>query len=134
MMDETKGASRIMQFAEETDFVEVMFARSQTQASECLQLLLDRAIPARLEETDGPVSRTGVAILVPNGRMIEASELLAARVDDDADAEEVEGDEGLDDLDDDYDDEEDDDDDYDDDEDDFDDDDEEEEFEEEEEV
>ncbi len=132
MMDEKMSTSNTLNCTSEKDFVEVMFAKSMPEARECVGYLLEQEIPARLENTGGAVPACGVAILVPNERLIEASELLAARADCVEDVEEPESEEEFDDLDDDFDDEEDDD--FDDDEDDDLDDDEEEDFEEEEEV
>lgn len=134
MMDETMGPSNTMNCTGEKDFVEVMFARSMPEARDFVSYLLEQEIPARLENTGGAVPACGVAILVPSDRMIEAAELLAARVDAEDDSDEVEGEEEFDDLDDDYDDEDDEDDEFDDDDDEFGDDDEEEEFEEEDDI
>lgn len=132
MMDETMATANTLQSAGEVEFVEVMFARTMEEARDCVSFLLERDVPARIESQPGMQPAYGVAVLVPGDRMIEASEMLAARADDEEEEEEEE-DEFEDDLEDDFDDDEDDD--FDDDEDDgLDDDDEELEEEEEEEV
>jgi hypothetical protein len=131
MVDDGMGARKVMEGSASTGFVEVMFASTRDEASDCCHLLEDANIPARLEDTLGRSRETGVAVLVPADRLVEATEFLVSRVGHEMGSDEDEGefgDEDADDLDDDYDDDEDDDDDYDDD---LDDDEEEEEDEEE---
>ncbi len=127
MMDETMGIANTVKCAEETDFVEVMFARNTQEAKDCIQFLLENQVPSRLESERGKQAEYGVAVLVPSDRMIEATELLAARAQLEDEDEEGEDEELDDDLDDDLDDEDDDfedddDDDLEDDDDDLDDD------------
>jgi len=106
--------------SEPDGFVEVMFAKSKSEASQCCQVLGEQSIPARVEDDDPAAHLCGVAVLVPAAQFLEASELLASlsQHDDDleADYEDEEEDEELDDEED-YDDEfdDDEDDDYDDD-------------------
>ena len=57
-------------------FVEVMFAKSQHEASDLRHLLTERSIPVRLEKNPAAISRSGIAVLVPAARLVEASELL----------------------------------------------------------
>ena len=57
-------------------FVEVMFAKSQHEASDLRHLLTERNIPVRLEKNPEAISRSGIAVLVPAARLVEASELL----------------------------------------------------------
>lgn len=133
MMDETMGTANTVNYAEQTDFVEVMYARSLQEARECISFLLERDVPSRLETERGMQPDYGVAVLVPTDRLVEASELLAAMAQLEEEGEEAEEDELDDDVDDDLDDDDDDfddDDDLDDDDDDLDDDEEEEEEEE----
>ena len=81
-----KSADCLERF-EDGGFVEVMYAKSQGEATECCGLLAERDIPARIECAAGAAPRLGVAVLVPRNRLVEASELLAAHVRDDDDDE-----------------------------------------------
>jgi hypothetical protein len=101
-----------------------MFAKSLGEAKECCDLLEEVRIPARFE--NDPTADRGIPILVPEDRLVDASELLAARVqhdsvdeeEDDVDVYDEDDTEDVDDVDDDddyEDDEDDEDDDFDDD-------------------
>lgn len=113
MVDEGFGSGSLLQKVEGDSFVEVMFAKSRDEADGCKGLLLERQIPARLEVDPNVAKRCGIAVLVPADRLIEASELLASKAQDDDDLEEFDDDDDEDDADD-YDDDYDDGDDYDD--------------------
>ncbi len=67
----------------EAEFVEVMFAKSSDEASQCRTLLEDRGIAARVRFDGGDVRDTGVPVLVPADCLDDAAELLAMRVQDD---------------------------------------------------
>jgi hypothetical protein len=117
MLNDGFGARKVLDRALGADFVEVMFAKSLDEAKECCHLLEDVQIPSRFE--NGPDADRGVAVLVPEDRLVDASELLATRVQhesvDESDMSDVLDEEDVDDVDDvddddDYDDEEDDDD------------------------
>ncbi len=116
MVDDTRTSKRIENL-DNGGFVEVMFAKSQHEAADLCNLLEEQHIPVRLEESTGPVSHSGIALLVPSARLVEASELLAGfdqeeeeeEFDDDAgddEEEEYEDEDEDDDFDDDFDDEE----------------------------
>jgi len=118
MVDQKVGTNEAVDALDETQFVEVMFARNEEEATACCSLLGENQIASRQSRTGIADDDRGVAILVPEANQDEALELLALRAqDDDGDEDEFEED-GDDDFDDD-----DDDDDYDDDLDDDDDDD-----------
>lgn len=127
MKDETMGSGNVLHWVDGTKYVEVMFAKSVSEARECIGFLEDQLIPARLENTRELAQNCGVAVLVPADRFVDASELLAARDEEEGVDSDVESDEDLEDADDDADDEEEDDED-----DEFDDDDDEDEDDEEE--
>lgn len=119
MADQGMGSGNLTYEAEPTAFVEVMFAKSVQEAEDCCVLLEEREIPARFERASGFASSLGVPVLVPPSLLIEASEVLAFRAEDDDDGGddfEEDGDEDADDDDDDEFDFDDDDDDEDDDE------------------
>jgi len=107
MVDEGYGSGNLLQKIEGEGFVEVMFAKSTSEADGCMGFLLERQIPARLEVDPNVAKRCGIAVLVPASRLIEASELLATKAQDDDDFEEFddEDEDDDDDYDDDYDDE-----------------------------
>ncbi len=63
--------------------VEVMFAKSLDEAFGCRTLLQEQDIPARVEDGATASRRCGIAILVPSDRLVEASEVLATRTQDD---------------------------------------------------
>ncbi len=72
------------------DYVPVVVARSRLQAEEICELLSDQDIPAVVEDDpcqiDEPAPtkiRRGVAVLVPEALLDEASEILAHQEDDD---------------------------------------------------
>ena len=93
----------------EAEFVEVMFAKSSDEASQCRTLLEDRGISARVRFDGGDVRDTGVPVLVPADCLDDAAELLAMRVQDDdeengEDLTDVDSDDDDDDEDDDLDD------------------------------
>ncbi|HVP10378.1 MAG TPA: hypothetical protein VMV94_04225 [Phycisphaerae bacterium] len=108
MVDEGLGSGNTLEKTEDNAFVEVMFAKSLIEANGCENLLQKHEIPARVEIDSEVTRRCGIAILVPADRLIEASELLASRAQDEEDPDDYEDDEEE--LDDDFDD----DDDYDD--------------------
>lgn len=86
-------------------FVEVMFAKSQHEASDLCQLLTGRNIPVRLESSPEAVAQFGIAVLVPPDHLVAASELLAGfdqdeeeeEFDDDDEDDEFEDDDDIDD-------------------------------------
>lgn len=104
MVDEDIGPENTIERTGDESFVEVMFAKSLDEAAGCRTLLLERRIPARVEVDSEIAKRCGIAVLVPADRLIEASELLASRAQDEDgdfdDYEEEEDDEDLDDFDD----------------------------------
>ena len=99
------------------EYVAVVYAESQDGAERCLTLLETHGIPAVIEETTPRRRRTsGISVLVPDGRLDEASDLLATHeamsglnVNTAFDVKDgpVDDDEEADDADDDFDDEED---------------------------
>ncbi len=101
MADEGVGSRDLVEKIESEGFVEVMFTRSMSEATDCRSLLLNRQIPAEVESDPKVSSQCGVAVLVPADRLIEASELLAVRAQDNEDLDD-DSDE-VDDLDDDED-------------------------------
>ena len=123
MIDDTR-TSDCIEDLDSGGFVEVMFAKSQHEAADLCNLLEEQHIPVRLEESKGAVSRSGIALLVPSARLVEASELLTG-LDQEEEEEEFDDDVGDDEEDEEYEDE-DEDDDFDDD---FDDEEEDEEYE-----
>lgn len=94
-------------------FVEVIFAKNREDADQIRALLTASAIPSEIESDMAATAQRGVAVLVPADKLVQASEILTVRAEDDDDF--IDDDEG-DDEDDDYDDDFEDDDDYDDDE------------------
>ncbi len=101
-----ESGGNTVQRTAEAEFVEVMFAKSSDEASQCRTLLEDRGISARVRFDGGDVRDTGVPVLVPADCLDDAAELLAMRVQDD---DEVDGEDLTDvDSDDDDDDEDDD--------------------------
>ncbi len=62
---------------EECGFVEVLFARSMDEAVHDCTLLEQYSIPARVEVDPTVPSRSGVAVLVPPSRLVDASEILS---------------------------------------------------------
>lgn len=109
MVDEGVGSRDLVKQIESGGFVEVMFTKSMSEATDCRRLLLARQIPAEVEADPNVSKQCGIAVLVPANRVVEASELLASRAQDKDDlADDYEVDNDLDD-DDDYDDDEDDD-------------------------
>lgn len=128
MMDKSMSIKECATPADLSDYVEVMFAKSASEAQDLVRFLQESQVPAQLENSLGLTADCGVAILVPSERFVEASEILATRVHgkDDIDDEPLDdSNDDLEDLDEEDDDAEDDEFD-DDDDDDFDDDDEEE--------
>jgi hypothetical protein len=87
MAEESFESANCVDRAESGGFVEVMYAKSLTEATECCGLLAEQNIPARVEPAADVVTRLGVAVLVPHNRLVEASELLAAHARDDDDFE-----------------------------------------------
>jgi len=128
MSDETQGSSEMVERVDAGDrFVEVMFARTARQARGAAGYLARRDIPARVESDIGLSPGCGVAVLVPSTKLLSASELLAARADEDEkfaesddseefddEIEDEEDDDGPEDLEDDDEDDDDDDDEFDD--------------------
>lgn len=117
MVDQKVGTNEAVDALDETQFVEVMFARNDEEAAACCSLLGENQIAARQSRTGVADDDRGVAILVPETNQDEALELLALRAQDD-DGDEDEFEDGDDEFDDDDDDDDDFDDDVDDDEDD----------------
>ena len=114
MMDKSVGTDNIMDPSGHGAFVEVMFAKSIAEARQCCGILEEQQIPAQLE-AGADVQSSGVAVLVPAERFVEASEVLAIRAHDDDISDDDVGSDDMDDTDDDIDDDFDDDDDDDDD-------------------
>lgn len=79
MADKTVDTKRVECTSETTSYVEVMYAKSHEEATGCRDLLEGQAIPARVEESANMPDISGVAVLVPDDRFIEASELLASQ-------------------------------------------------------
>ncbi len=106
-------------------YVEVAFARNKADAEVIRLLLASSSVPAQIESDTAGSMQRGIAVLVPADKLVEASEILTVRAEDDEDfvEEEEDGDE-----DEDYDDDFDDDEEFDDD------DEEEEEFEDDDEI
>jgi len=113
MAPEETGIRRIHGGKEDDGFVEVVFAKSPVEASGCRDLLQEQNIPAFVESNAGVNLRSGIAVLVPSDRLVEASDLLAThpQEDDDFDGDDFEDEDndalntvGDDDYDDDYDD------------------------------
>lgn len=131
MKEESMGSGNVLHWVDGTKYVEVMFAKSVSEARECIGFLEDQLIPARLENTRELAQNCGVAVLVPAERFVDASELLAAREEEGGAESDVESEDDLEDADDDVDEdeEEEEDDDFDDDDDDDEEEDEEEEIE-----
>jgi len=101
MADKGVGSHDLVEQIESDGFVEVMFTKSMNDATDCRSLLLARQIPAEVEADPNVSRQCGIAVLVPADRLVEASELLAFRAQDNDASEED------DDFDDDYDDDED---------------------------
>lgn len=92
---------------DDTQFVEVSFARNLTDAERLRRYLETRSIPAQTERNlDLPV-QCGVAILVPAERLVDASEMLTKMAHDDEDDDFVIDDDDDDDSDDDFEDDDD---------------------------
>lgn len=111
MTEQGVGLGDLAVDTDPASFVEVMFAKCSEEAKACCALLEEHTIPARMERRTASTA-LGVAVLVPDTQLIEASEVLILRAEDDDEG-------GDDDFDDDMeegDDEDDDDLDYDDDE------------------
>ena len=79
MADKGIGTKRVECNTETAAYVEVMYAKSHEEATDCRDLLEAQSIPARIEKSARMPSLSGVAVLVPNDRFIEASELLACQ-------------------------------------------------------
>lgn len=127
MVDEGVGSGNILDGVgiEPENFVEVMFAKSVAEAKDCCGFLAQQHIAARIEVDPDVSRRCGIAVSVPADRLVEASELLAARSQEDEDEEDDDYDDDYDDEDEDEyedDDEEDDEEEYDDDDDEYEDD------------
>ena len=78
-----ESGGNTVQRTAEAEFVEVMFAKSSDEASQCRTLLEDRGIAARVRFDGGNVRDSGVPVLVPADCLDDAAELLAMRVQDD---------------------------------------------------
>jgi hypothetical protein len=121
MVEEGVGSQDTVGASQEIGFVEVMFAKTMDEAKECCSMLNTQDIDARIEGLAQVGRKSGIAVLVPDDRFIEASEFLAVNLQDVSD-DDVEEDDDTDDADDDDDDDlddmDDDDDDYPDDDDD----------------
>lgn len=107
MTDESHGSPDVLERVDAGDeFVEVMFARSAEQANGAVGYLAQREIPARVESNAGLSPDCGVAVLVPSARLMSASEILAARTDDEEETDDSDDSEEFEDeIDDDEDDE-----------------------------
>jgi hypothetical protein len=68
---------------DDSGLVEVMFAKSLDEAFGCRSLLQEQDIPALVEDGATASPRCGIAVLVPSDRLVEASEVLATRAQDD---------------------------------------------------
>ena len=61
-----------------------MFARSTREATTCCDFLNEHEIPARISDSDiDEVRDLGLPVLVPGHRFVDATEVLAFRVQDD---------------------------------------------------
>lgn len=115
MVDDKVGTSGAVNDIDGASLVEVMFARTEDEATVCCSLLEEHDIHATLSRTGIEDDDRGVAILVPEANQDEALELLALRAqDDDGDEDEIEDetdddDDDDDEFDDDFDDDDDDD-------------------------
>ncbi len=85
MVDEALGSDGRCGEPKDCPFVEVMFAKSSDEAAGCRDLLTKQSIPARLEGDISSRLRNGFAVLVPPHCLIEASELLVTRIQDEED-------------------------------------------------
>jgi hypothetical protein len=63
-------------------FVEVAYAKTLSEAVGCRNWLLERSIPARMENPAEALARSGIAVLVPAGALVPALEALAGRPDE----------------------------------------------------
>ena len=115
MVDDKLGTGGAVNDVDDAGLVEVMFARTEDEATVCCSLLEEHDIHAKLSRTGIEDDDRGVAILVPEANQDEALELLALRAqDDDGDEDDIEeetddDDDDDDELDDDFDDDDDDD-------------------------
>lgn len=75
--------------AGDVNFVEVIFAKSVDEAEDHRTILEERSIPALVEPAPEEPSQSGVAVLVPSDRLVEASEVLTMNAHDDV---EIDGD------------------------------------------
>src|SRR5262245_11396859 len=116
MFEEGVSSQDTVGTSQTESFVEVMFAKTLDEAKECCTLLNAQDIDARIEGLAVAGRKSGIAVLVPDNRFIEASEFLAVNLQDTDDEVEDEDDDDMDvdddDDDDDLDDMDDDDDDY----------------------
>lgn len=67
----------------DVSFVEVIFARSVDEAEDHRTILEERSIPAFVEPAPIEPSQSGVAVLVPSDRLVDASEVLTMNAHDD---------------------------------------------------
>ncbi len=77
------GAGQITPMAGDVSFVEVIFAKSVDEAEDHRTILEERSIPAFVERAPEKPSQSGVAVLVPSDRLVEASEVLTINAHDD---------------------------------------------------
>lgn len=101
------GPEDVPAAVEDGGFVEVLFARTQDEAESNRLYLEEHAIPARVETDPVMPSRSGIALLVPPARLIEASEALVVKAQEDDEFDDDDDEFDLDDDSDDYEDEDD---------------------------
>ena len=102
MMEEGIGARKVLDTVGGADFVEVMFAKSLEEAKACCTLLEEENIPARYEQTSDATDG-GIAVSVPEGRFVDATEILSSRTQEnvaDEEDEDLLAEDELDDIDD----------------------------------
>lgn len=82
-MEHGLGAGQVIPLAGDACFVEVIFAKSVDEAEDHRTILEERSIPAFVEPAPEEPSLSGVAVLVPSDRLIDASEVLTMNTPDD---------------------------------------------------
>lgn len=79
--------------SEGSEFVEVLFARTRDEADGWRRALESRSIPSQIENLPQLPAPCGVAVLVPGGQLVDASEVLVRMAhDEDEDDFEIEDD------------------------------------------
>lgn len=94
MVEQIIGFGNTLQEVDNTDFVEVVFARTLDEARDYCTLLEEHSISSRIEPGLHSASQCGVAVLIPHDRLIEASEILTIQAQDHDDDDFYDDDEG----------------------------------------